>query len=247
MYNDGSVCPILSEVRPWFKDPSLEEMGRKYWKKKSYIFHGFVPEDGLDEKEKPENPIRRFVIGPQIYKLIHAALLDDEFTELPTDYVNGFDFRLKVGSKGGYADYSTSTWSRRTRPLGEEERAAIDKYGLPDLSDYLPKKPNDVELKVMVEMFEASVNGEAYDVERWGKYFRPYGISESDAPAAPTATVAPVVTAAPVVHTVEEDLPWDEPAGIVNAYTPPPAVAEAAPASDSRAADILAKIRNRGA
>jgi hypothetical protein len=174
-------------------------------------------------------------------------LLDDEFTELPTDYVNGFDFRLKVGSKGGYADYSTSTWSRRTRPLGEEERAAIDKYGLPDLSDYLPKKPNDVELKVMVEMFEASVNGEAYDVERWGKYFRPYGISESDAPAAPTATVAPVVTAAPVVHTVEEDLPWDEPAGIVNAYTPPPAVAEAAPASDSRAADILAKIRNRGA
>jgi len=248
MYNDGAVCPILSEVRPWFKDPSLEEMGRKYWKKKSYIFHGFVPEDGLDEKEKPENPIRRFVIGPQIYKLIHAALLDDEFTELPTDYVNGFDFRLKVGSKGGYADYSTSTWSRRTRPLSEEERAAIDKFGLPDLSEYLPKKPNEVELKVMMEMFEASVNGEAYDVERWGKYFRPYGISadESTSSATPTATVAPVVApAAPVVHAPEEAMPWDEPA--TTTYTPQPAVAESAPASDSRAADILAKIRNRGA
>jgi hypothetical protein len=42
-------------------------------------------------------------------------------------------------------------------------------------------------------------------------------------------------------------MPWDEPDGIVNAYTPPLAVADAAPASDSRAADILAKIRNRGA
>ena len=24
----GAACPILAEVRPWFKDPSLEEMGR---------------------------------------------------------------------------------------------------------------------------------------------------------------------------------------------------------------------------
>jgi hypothetical protein len=247
MYNDGSVCPILSEVRPWFKDPSLEDMGRKYWKKKSYIFHGFVTEDGLEEKEPPENPIRRFVIGPQIYKLIHAALIDEEYTELPTDYVHGFDFRLKVGTKGGYADYSTSTWSRRTRPISDTERDAISQFSLPNLSDYLPKKPNEVELKVMVEMFEASVNGEAYDIERWGKYFRPYGISESDAPAA-TATVASVVApVAPVAHTTEEAMPWDEPDGIVNAYTPPLAVADAAPASDSRAADILAKIRNRGA
>ena len=29
----GEACPILAEVRGWFKDPSLEEMGRKYWKK----------------------------------------------------------------------------------------------------------------------------------------------------------------------------------------------------------------------
>ena len=36
MYNDGTPCPILSEVRPWFKDKSLEDMGRKYWKKRSY-------------------------------------------------------------------------------------------------------------------------------------------------------------------------------------------------------------------
>jgi hypothetical protein len=30
----GETCPVLTEVRPWFKDPSLEDMGRKYWKKR---------------------------------------------------------------------------------------------------------------------------------------------------------------------------------------------------------------------
>ena len=26
----GDTCPVLTEVRPWFKDASLEDMGRKY-------------------------------------------------------------------------------------------------------------------------------------------------------------------------------------------------------------------------
>ena len=77
----GESCPILNEVRGWFKDPALEEMGRKYWKKRSYVFQGFVTEDGLGEKETPENPIRRFIIGPQIFKLIQSALLDPELED----------------------------------------------------------------------------------------------------------------------------------------------------------------------
>ena len=28
MYGSGENCPILAEVRTWFKDPNLEEMGR---------------------------------------------------------------------------------------------------------------------------------------------------------------------------------------------------------------------------
>ena len=60
----GESCAILNEVRGWFKDPTLEDMGRKYWKKRSYIFQGFVTENGLNEDSLPENPIRRFIIGP---------------------------------------------------------------------------------------------------------------------------------------------------------------------------------------
>ena len=111
----GETCPILTEVRPWFKDKSLEDMGRKYWKKKSYLFQGFVGDSKLQEDKTPENPIRRFIIGSQIFNIVKNALMDSEIEELPTDYVRGLDFKIAKTSKGGYADYSTSTWARRER------------------------------------------------------------------------------------------------------------------------------------
>jgi hypothetical protein len=233
MYNDGTVCPILSEVRGWFKDKSLEEMGRKYWKKRSYIFQGFVVEDPLKEDTTPDNPIRRFIIGPQIYQIIRSALMDPELEELPTDYLRGVDFRIAKTSKGGFADYSTSKWSRRERSLTDQEKAAVESHGLFNLSDFLPKKPTDVELKVMKEMFEASVNGEAYDMDRWGQYFKPAGMS------AATGDPNKSVARAPVDVDID-----DEPAPVVKS-----APATAAPTTNSdnssRAQDILAMIRNR--
>ena len=237
MYNDGTACPILSEVRGWFKDKSLEEMGRKYWKKRSYIFQGFVVEDPLKEDSTPENPIRRFIIGPQIYQIIRSALMDPELEELPTDYLRGVDFRIAKTSKGGFADYSTSKWSRRERGLSDVEKAAIEKYGLFDLSSFLPKKPTDVELKVMKEMFEASVDGEAYDPDRWSQYFKPAGMS--------AATGDPVAKR-PTVD--EDEPPFDaDPAPATKAASSPaPAPTPAANTeSASRAQDILAMIRNR--
>jgi len=235
----GETCNILNEVRGWFKDPSLEDMGRKYWKKRSYIFQGFVVDNPLADDEAPENPIRRFIIGPQIFEIIKSALLDPDMEELPTDYTAGVDFRLNKTSKGGYADYSTSNWARRERPLGDSEMAAVNTHGLFNLSDFLPKKPGEVELKVMQEMFEASVDGEAYDEARWGQYFRPAGMAartgDPVAPAAstpaPAATPAPEAAPAPVAEAAPE-------------ATPAPA-AEAAPAEGGNAQDILAMIRAR--
>jgi hypothetical protein len=236
MYNDGTACPILTEVRGWFKDKSLEEMGRKYWKKRSYIFQGFVVEDPIREEKTPENPIRRFIIGPQIYQIIRSALMDPELDELPTDYLKGLDFRIAKTSKGGFADYSTSKWSRRERALSDVEKAAIDTHGLYNLSDFLPKKPTDVELKVMKEMFEASVDGEAYDMERWGQYFKPAGMGS--ATGDPNKAAAPRAAATPV----DEDID-DTPAPI--AAPAPRAEASTSSEGTSRAQDILAKIRAR--
>ena len=235
MYGDS--CEILNEVRGWFKDPSLEDMGRKYWKKRSYIFQGFVTENPLGEDSTPENPIRRFIIGPQIFQIIKQALMDPDMEELPTDYTAGVDFRLNKTSKGGYADYSTSNWARRERPLSDSEMNAITTHGLYNLNDFLPKKPGEVEVKVMQEMFEASVDGEAFDADRWGQYFRPAGMAaRTGDPVTPTATPtpapAPAASPAPVAETAPEP-------------TPAPA-AEAAPAGgDNKAEDILSMIRAR--
>jgi len=237
MYNDGTVCPILSEVRPWFKDKSLEDMGRKYWKKRSYIFQGFVVDDPLNEDSTPDNPIRRFIIGPQIFQIIKGALMDPELEELPTDFMKGVDFRIKKTSKGGYADYSTSQWSRRERALSDEEKAAVDSHGLFNLNDFLPKKPSEVELQVMKEMFEASVDGEAYDMDKWGQYFKPAGMGQATGdPNKSTSTPA------------QSSTPVTEAASAPEAVAAPaPEAAAPAQGGDSanRAQDILAMIRSR--
>ena len=238
MYGDS--CDILNEVRGWFKDPSLEDMGRKYWKKRSYIFQGFVTDNALSEDTTPENPIRRFIIGPQIFQIIKSALMDPDMEELPTDYTAGVDFRLTKTSKGGYADYSTSSWARRERPLSDTEMKAIESNGLFNLNDFLPKKPSEVEVKVMKEMFEASVDGEAYDQDKFGQYFRPAGMSartgdpnanRNNAQATPTqATTEPKVDTSPK----QEEAPKVEEPKV-----------EATPNTSGKAEDILSMIRAR--
>ena len=240
MYNDGTTCPILSEVRGWFKDKSLEDMGRKYWKKRSYIFQGFVTEDPLKEETTPENPIRRFIIGPQIFQIIKGALMDPELEELPTDYMRGVDFRIKKTSKGGYADYSTSQWSRRERALSDTEKAAVDTHGLFNLNDFLPKKPGEVELKVMKEMFEASVDGEAYDMDKWGQYFRPAGMGQATGDPNKATTAAPAQSTAAATETAPAQKAEAAPAAEAKTEAPKETTDSA-----NRAQDILAMIRNR--
>jgi hypothetical protein len=238
----GDTCPILTEVRTWFKDKSLEEMGRKYWKKRDYIFQGFVRENPLADDKAPENPIRRFIIGPQIFTGIKAALMDPELEELPTDYLRGLDFRITKGSKGGFADYSASKWARKESALTEAEQAAIEQYGLVDLSTFLPKRPGEVELKVLKEMFEASVDGQSYDMERWGQYFRPSGMG---APAGSTNESAPASTPAPQAQAKPAPAPassFDDEEDDVPVATAP--VATPAAGGD-KAQDILAMIRAR--
>ena len=241
MWNEP--CPVLAEVRTWFKDKALEDMGRKYWKKRSYIMQGFVRENPLSEDRTPENPVRRFIIGPQIFQIIKSALMDPELEELPTDLLRGLDFRITKTSKGGYADYSTSKWARKETALTEAEQAAIEKHGLFDLNEFLPKKPTESELKVIKEMFEASVDGKPYDAERWGSYYRPAGVAAPSGAA--TAAVAETTdeepAARPAVQAAAAST-FDEDEGVTTASEP---VQPKAAATGTNAQDILAMIRAR--
>ena len=76
MYGDN--CPVLAEVRTWYKDDSLKELANKYWKKRTYLFQGFVKINPLSDDTTPENPIRRFTITPQVFNIIKSALTNPE-------------------------------------------------------------------------------------------------------------------------------------------------------------------------
>ena len=231
MYGPEYHCPILAEVRPWYKDETLKELANKYWKKRAYLFQGFVRANPIGDDKAPANPIRRFVISPQIFTIVKASLMDPEMEELPTDFLRGLDLNIKKTSKGGYADYSTSTWARKESALTDAEQAAIDTHKLYNLSDFLPKKPGEAELRIIKEMFDASVDGKPYDLERWGQYYRPWGL---DAPAGGSA---PVATNTPQVAAPAEVQPWEDEAAA-------PVVIPKAAAGD-KATDILAMIRAR--
>jgi hypothetical protein len=232
----GESCPILAEVRPWYKDESLKEMANKYWKKRSYLFQGFVRQNPMGDDTTPANPIRRFIISPQLIPIIKTGLMDPEMEELPTHYTRGLDFVVRKTSKGGYADYSTSNWARKESALTDAEQAAIEAHGLFNLSEFLPKKPTQAEVAIMKEMFEASVDGLPFDNEKWGNYFRPYGIEAPTSSSSASATT-PRTNTSPAPVSTNDDLPFEP---------DEPAVVPTAPAmSSSKAEDILAKIRAR--
>lgn len=251
MWDGKNTCPILNEVRPMWKDKSLEETARKYWTKKTYYAQGFVEQDPTGE-EAPENPIRKFIITPQIFTLIKAALLDPDMENSPVDYINGTNFIVAKTSKGGFADYSTSKWARKESSLTTEQQDAIAQYGLVDLSTYLPKRPTPEQLAAMFDMFEASLAGELYDPAKWAQYYKPWGFDsapngdDDEVPARPVSRpVAPAPVArpapAPVQEAVEEDPPFD------TEDSAPAPVAAPAPAAGATKSpqEILAMLRNR--
>jgi hypothetical protein len=89
-------------------------------------------------------------------------------------------------------------------------------------------------------MFEASVDGQPFDMERWGQYSRPAG-SAAPAGAADTEEFAPTPVAKPTPAKAAA-LEEDDPAEVAEAIAAAPVKAAA---SSNKAEDILAMIRAR--
>lgn len=170
----GMACPIITYTKPWWKDPAKEDLARKYWKKKSYIFQGFVVKSPMTEENVPENPIRRFVINPSIFAVIEKSLITADMPDMPTDFVGGRDFNIDKAQKGQWANYAASSWSMKTRPLTETELTAIEHYGLHDLKTALGAKPGPTEMEVIEAMFKDSLAGNPFDYASYGEHYRPW-------------------------------------------------------------------------
>jgi hypothetical protein len=186
-------CAITEAIKPlWNSD---RDTAKRYYRKKSFNYAGFVVTSPLPEDRVPENPIRKFALNQSIHDVIWAALMDAEMEEIPTEYSLGRDFRIIKTRKAEYANYSTSSFSMRQRALSPDELQAIDRFGLPNFSDMLGRKPDAAEQEAIFSMFEDSLAGKAYDVEKYGAYFKPW--MPRDAANGNAAGAAPAV---PVDH-----------------------------------------------
>lgn len=251
-------CPILTEIRQWYKaanetgNEELKKQASKYWKKKSYLFQCLIAPGSVDVKDDnaPENPIRRVLVNKDLFEKIKSILMNPDVEELPTHYSKGRDFRvIKSKNAGGYNNYDASQFKFSERPLNGEELAAIDTYGLFDLSEFMPKQPTPEELNAIREMFEASANGEAYNPARWAAYYRPAGVQKPAGTPAQSSTETvvkqPVSTATQTVQTQVVETPVAE---TVAAETAP--AQEAAPTETKQKltpAELVAKLKAKSA
>ncbi|UYL04999.1 hypothetical protein DIDNDMLP_00008 [Klebsiella phage KP13-7] len=261
-------CPVLTEVRKWFDEANktgneeLKKLASSYWKKKTYLMQCFIAPDSAPVKDDiaPENPIRRILANKDIFEKVKSILLNPGIKEMPTHFEYGRDFGItKTKNGGGYNNYDSSQFSMSERPLSAEERAAIEKYGLYNLNDFMPKQPNAEELQAIKEMFEASVKGEAYDPDRWAFAYRPAGVQkpQTTSPAdviasaniqTPSVSTEPTTPVVESTSTAASDLlnrlktnstaPVQEP---VVASAPVPETTK----STASAADLIARLKQQ--
>lgn len=160
-------------------DKTSQALYNKFGKKVTYLFQGFVRSPGYETK------LYRFVINKELFNLIKTFMTDSEIEDVPCDIVNGRDFILRVseknavinGSNTKVKDYVTnSKWSSKVTPLTAEEMAYLETNESFDLKKYLPKRPSAEQETIMLEMYNASYDGNPYDIKNWASTYRPDNI-----------------------------------------------------------------------
>lgn len=160
-------------------DKTSQALYNKFGKKVTYLFQGFVRSPGYETK------LYRFVINKELFNLIKTFMTDSEIEDVPCDVVNGRDFILRVseknavinGSNTKVKDYVTnSKWSSKVTPLTAEELAYLEENESFDLKKYLPKRPTAEQETIMLNMYNASYDGNPYDIKNWASTYRPDNI-----------------------------------------------------------------------
>lgn len=140
----GEACPICEESKRHY-DEKNEEMGKKYYKKKSYIGQVLVIECPFEYDQEPI--VKLIDFGPKIFKAIQAAFQSGDLEEVPYNLVGGYNFRIKKTKSGQYADYATSSFSPKQTDVSDEVLSQVELY---DLKEYRTKHIDRVTLEAML-------------------------------------------------------------------------------------------------
>ena len=175
----GEDCPICALSRKYY-DEKNEEMGKKYYRKKSYVGQIIVVESPIEHDQS--QLVKLIEFGPALFKQIQAAFQSGDLEEAPYEFKGGYNFRIKKTKSGQYASYTTSSFAPKQSDLEDE---IIEQLNLFNLAEYRGKKP---ERSIVEAMLIADQTGQSFSE----------GQEEHDEPApAPKAAPAPV-KAAPV-------------------------------------------------
>ncbi len=150
----GEDCPICALSRKYY-DEDNKELGKKYYRKKSYVGQVIVIESPF---EHDQNQLVKLVeFGPQVFKQIEAAFQSGDLEEVPYSFKGGYNFRFRKTKTGsGENSYTTSNFAPKQTDLDDE---LIEQLKLFNLADYRGQK---VDVATMEAMIIADQTGSAF-------------------------------------------------------------------------------------
>lgn len=187
----GEECPVCQLSQKYYDEKSPdhnEALGKKYYRKKSYIGQVLVMETSIPHDQ--DQLVKLIDFGPAVFKAIQAAFQSGDLEEAPSELKGGYNFRIKKTKSGEFASYTTSSFSPKPSDVGDD---VIEKLNLYDLKDYrTPKMSRDVlEAMLMADQTGAQYGNAAPAAAKP----TPQAEAPSKAEAAPAAPAAE--TAAP--------------------------------------------------
>lgn len=174
----GEQCPICELSRQYY-DAEDTVMGKKYYKKKSYIGQILVIESPIEHEQS--QLVKLIDFGPAIFKQVQAAFQSGDLEEAPYELKGGYNFRIKKTKSGQYASYATSSFAPKQTDVDD---SVIDAMQLYDLKAYRTPYTDRATIEAMLA---ADQTGQSYSGGNDGGEHTP-------APAAP-APVAPAPVA----------------------------------------------------
>lgn len=118
----GQDCPICALSADYYDEKSAnhnEELGKKYYRKRSYLGQVIVLETPL---EHDQNQLVKLIeFGPQVYKQIQAAFESGDMDEAPYELKGGYNFRFRKTVTGsGQNSYTTSNFAPKQSDVGDD-------------------------------------------------------------------------------------------------------------------------------
>lgn len=152
-----TVCPLCAASKAHY-DAGDIALGKAFWRKIDVLASVLVVNSTFDYPIKSdENPVRLVSLSTKLYDKVESAMASGEFDEAPYDFKDGTDFKITKTKQGEYADYSNSTFVRKSTAISAE---LLERIQLVDLKKFRFAK---VEKEAMEAHMEAFLTGKTYE------------------------------------------------------------------------------------